>query len=316
MSTTVALIGLGPIGIGIGRLLRERRDVRLVAAADLDPAIVGRDLGEVLGGARLDVEVRGTIADTLRARPAVAIHATGSQLPRVAPQLLELLEAGCRIVSTCEELAYPWLRHAELAAQLDARARARGAALVGLGVNPGFVMDLLPIVLTAPCPSVTAIRVERVVDAAARRLPFQRKVGVGMTRDAFEAAVAAGQIGHVGLAESAAMIAAALGWRLSDLKETVEPVERDGAVQGLHQTVTAYVGEEPAIAMDLVMAAGETSRDEVWISGGLPIHARVLGGVHGDVATWAIVANAVRAIEAAPPGLHTVYHLPPIRWSA
>lgn len=316
MAIPLALVGLGPIGIGIGRILRDRTDARLVAAADIDPALAGRDLGEVLGGPALDVEVGRSIAEALRAAPAVTVVATGSHLPEVAPQIAEIVESGSHVVSTCEELTYPWHRYPDLAADLDRRARARGAAVIALGVNPGFVMDLLPIALTAPCPLVSAIRVERAVDAAARRLSFQRKVGVGMTREAFDAGVRAGRIGHVGLAESAAMIAAALGWRLSDVKETLEPLGDGGTVRGLHQTLVAYVAEEPVISLDLVMAAGEESRDEVWISGPLPVHVRILGGVHGDVATWAITANAAIQIAAAPPGLHTAYQVPAVRWTA
>src|SRR3970282_1544869 len=114
---------------------------------------------------------------------------------------------------------------------------AHGARVIGLGVNPGFVMDALPVMLTAPCRAVHRISVERVVDVGLRRLPLQKKVGVALTVETFTRGVADGTMGHVGLPQSVAMIAAAMGWTLDGIEESVEPevdAERGGG--GLHQT--------------------------------------------------------------------------------
>jgi 4-hydroxy-tetrahydrodipicolinate reductase len=288
--------------------------VALVAAADVDPQKAGRDLGDVLEGPPLGVTVSRSVRAAIEVRPQVAVLATGSRLPAIAPQIHELIESGCSVVSTSEELSYPWRRHPALAAEVDRRAKARGVTVVGVGVNPGFAMDLLPIILTAPCPEVSAVRAERVVDASARRLPLQRKVGIGMTKAEFERGAADGVIGHVGLRESAEMIAAALGWELDDFTETIEPVLNGSAVRGLHQTAVASMGGKPVVTYDLVMAAGAASKDEVWISGPLPLHIRVEGGIHGDVATWSIAANTVVAVPAAPAGLLSPFQLPMLHW--
>ncbi len=314
MAVRVILVGLGPIGVGIGRLIRERRDITLVGAADIDPQKAGRDLGEVLGGDAMGVSVSASVGSALEGAPAVAILATGSRLPAIAPQLEELIDAGCRVVSTSEELAFPWRRHPALSAEIDRRAKARGVAVAGLGVNPGFVMDLLPIILTAPCPGVSAVRVERVVDASARRAPLQRKVGIGMTAEEFRHGVAQGTIGHVGLRESAEMIAAAVGWDLDGVEETIEPVVAEATVRGLHQTAVARASGTAVITYDLVMAAGVSSRDEIWIAGPLPLHVQVVGGVHGDVATWSIASSAVLTILDAAPGLRSPFELPALHW--
>jgi 4-hydroxy-tetrahydrodipicolinate reductase len=310
----VLLVGLGPIGVGIGKLLRERSDIRLVAGADVAADKAGQDLGELLGGGPLGITVSPSLRSALETRADVAVLATGSHLEAIASQIRELVEAGCHVVSTSEELAYPWRRHPELAADLDRLARARGVVVAGVGVNPGFAMDLLPIVLTAPCPAVTAVRVERVVDASARRLPLQRKVGIGLTMQEFRFGVVGGTIGHVGLRESAEMIAGALGWVLDDVEETIEPLVAGGTVQGLHQTAVARSGGTPVVTYDLTMAAGVPPRDELWISGPLPLHVEVVGGIHGDVATWSIAASAVRTVPGAAPGLRTPFELPAIHW--
>lgn len=311
--------GLGSIGLGIARLALERGHT-VVAACDLDPAKAGQDLGALLGISPLGVEVTTDAAAALRTPADVLVHCTGSRLRTVLPQLEAAVEAGLDVASTCEELAYPWHRHPGEARRLDEAARRRGVTVVGLGVNPGFVMDALPIMLTSPCRQVNRVTAERVVDVSTRREALQRKVGVGLTLDAFQAGVREGRLGHVGLAESAAMIAAALGWEVARISEEIFPVVEGDVVRGLHQVARAYRiegGEEPAVVLDLVMAQGAADpHDAVTIHGVPEVHVVIPGGIHGDLATWAIVANALPAIKDAPPGLLPVYRLPLLHLTA
>ena len=137
----------------------------------------------------------------------MVIHSTSSYLPSVMDQLLEILGAGCCVVSTCEELAYPYRKHPDLSAQLDAAAKEEGVAIVGTGVNPGFVMDKLVLTLSAVSQRVEWAKAVRVVDASKRRLPLQKKIGAGMTPEEFRQQVIAGVIKHHGLPESIAMVA-------------------------------------------------------------------------------------------------------------
>ncbi len=311
--------GLGNIGLGIARLALERGHT-IVAACDLDPVKAGQDLGALLGTSPLGVEVTTDTAAALRPPADILVHCTGSRLRTVLPQLEAAVEAGLDVASTCEELAYPWHHHPAEARRLDEAARRRGVTVVGLGVNPGFVMDALPIMLTAPCRQVTRVTAERVVDVSTRREALQRKVGVGLTPDAFHAGVREGRLGHVGLGESAAMIAAALGWEVGRLSEEIAPVVDGEAVRGLHQVARAYRtegGDEPAVVLDLVMAQGAADpHDAVTIHGVPELHVVVPGGIHGDLATWAIVANALPVIKDAPPGLLPVYRLPLLHLAA
>lgn len=307
---TVVSYGLGPIGSGIAGLALDR-GYRIVSAVDISPDKAGRDLGALLGRAEMGVTVTADIAAALACRPQVVLHSTQSHIPQVMPQLLACVEAGACVVSTCEELAFPWYRYATEAGRLDEAARAHGVTVVGVGVNPGFVMDLLPIVLTAPCRVVRAVRVARVVDAGLRRKPLQRKVGDGLDRAAFEKGVADGRIGHVGLAESVAMIAEALGWPLDSIGEVIEPVMEGATVRGLHQVADGLRRQESVISLDLTMAVGaQNPRDAVTIEGEPPIAMTVAGGIHGDVATCAVTVNAIPIVLAAPPGLTAVHRLP------
>lgn len=305
--------GLGAIGQGIARLALERGHT-IVAATDLDPAKAGRDLGTLLGGPRLGLEVTADPAAALRRPADILVHCTGSRLTAVLPELEEAIRAGLDVVSTCEELSFPWFHHPAEARRLEDLARAQEVTVVGLGVNPGFVMDALPILLTGPCREVARISVERVVDTAQRREALRRKTGDGLSPEAFRAGVREGRLGHVGLVESVAMIGDALGWPLARITEEIDPVTGDGVVRGLHQVARGYREggpDIPAIHLDLTMAVGASDpRDSVSIDGTPPLRVEIPGGVPGDLATWATVVNALPIIRDAPHGLWPVSRLP------
>jgi 4-hydroxy-tetrahydrodipicolinate reductase len=239
--------------------------------------------------------------------------------------LREALAAGLHVVSSCEEMSYPRYRHAALAAQLDEEAKRAGKALLGTGVNPGFVMDLLPMVLSSMVLTVNKVRVVRVLDASKRRKPLQQKVGATMTREEFAALKAKSEIGHQGIAESVAMIAAALGRDAgpASVNVTLEPVMADrdtpsalgtiqaGKVRGMHN-VGRWSDGTLTVELDLTMAVGENeSKDSVEIDGPVPLKLEIPGGTPGDTATVAALVNCARAIPRARPGMLTMLDLGP-----
>ncbi|HKN60658.1 MAG TPA: hypothetical protein VJW93_05755 [Candidatus Acidoferrales bacterium] len=321
----VVQFGVGPIGASIARLMRQKASLEIMGAIDRDPAKVGRDLGEVVGaadapwGVSVSAEARGVLE-----RPVdVVVHSTSSYLASVMDQLLECLAAGCCVVSTCEELAYPFRKHPELSAKLDAAAKDEGVALVGTGVNPGFVLDKLVLTLSAVSQRVDSVRAVRVVDASKRRLPLQKKIGAGMTSEEFRAQVDAGAIKHHGLPESVAMVADGLGFAIDDVSETIEPVIAQesvkteflevaaGQVAGVHQVARGTAGGEEKIFLELRMYVGaKQPGDTIELKGEPNLSLVIPGGTHGDVATAAVVVNAIPAIVAAPAGLRTSRDLP------
>jgi 4-hydroxy-tetrahydrodipicolinate reductase len=315
--------GLGPVGCAVVRLGVER-GLRYIGAVDQDPGKVGRDLGLAAGLEEpLGVTVAGEAGKVLAQNGGLVVtHATGSSLRQVAGQLVDLLKAGCTVVSTCEELSYPYLRYPEEAALLDETAKKCGGRLLGTGVNPGFIMDFLPLALTAAAQKVTALRVERTVDAARRREPLQRKVGVGLSKEEYLRGVEEGRIRHVGLPESAAMLAAGMGWKLERFEEEIEPVIADrplrgangtvepGFVAGTRQVLRGFVsGPEPEITLDLKMALGEEEVDKIFIEGHPPLTFQVCGGVPGDLATASFLINSLAGLLELPPGLYTMLDL-------
>lgn len=321
----VALIGLGPIGIEVGKALAAREDIVLLGAADPAPDKAGKPLAGLLDGAFPDVTVAASAAGlyaasaSSRGRGDVAVLCTGSRLHSMLPQIEEAIAAGLHIVSTCEELAYPELRHAPMARQIDRKAKEKGVAVLATGVNPGLVMDRLVLAVAGACVHVDSVKVTRVVDAAKRRGPLRAKVGAGLTRQEFADGVAAKKLGHVGLSESAALIALGLGFPIDEISETIMPVlaekETDGVapgrVLGLHQVALVRAGDEIKVALDLTMAVGAPDpADRIDIEGDPPLHVVAEGGFHGDRSTIGTVVNAVPFIIHAPPGLHNVVTLP------
>jgi 2,4-diaminopentanoate dehydrogenase len=325
----VAHVGLGAIGREVVRLVLHREDLRLVGVCDIDPALVGQPIGSVLDEEGGDVTVAPDLGSVASTDGLVVTHTTSSSLARCLPELLAAVEAGAHVVSSCEELSYPWVQAPEEAGRLDAAARGAGVAVVGTGVNPGFAMDYLPVVLSGAAKRVDSVRVHRVQDAGLRREPLQAKVGAGITREEFDRRVASGSMGHVGLTESAQAVAAALGWDASGTSETIEPVVADeptpsafgtiepGQVAGIDQVAVVVADGVERVRLHLQMAVGiGPSQDDIWLTGEPDLHLSVPGGLHGDLATAATLVNTVGSVRHAEPGLRVMSELRPPRPSA
>jgi len=321
MKIRVMHVGLGPIGAAVAGQLLVRRGFQIVGAVDVDPQKVGRDLAEVLGlGRQLRIRVSDSIRSTIRkTRPDVAVLCTSSSLKVVSRQFEDVLAHRVPIVTTTEEAAYPAGSNRAVARRIDASARKANVAVLGTGVNPGFTMDALPIALSVVCERVDRIEVERVQDARIRRLPFQQKIGAGLTRKQFQTRVEAGTVRHVGFTESIQMIADAMGWRLDRIADRVVPRMASGPVRsdfvevaagqvcGLIQTGAGYVGDHPKVSLRLEAYLGAPeSYDAVLIEGSPRIYSKIDGGVHGDIATASITVNSIPAVIAAAPGFHTM----------
>jgi 4-hydroxy-tetrahydrodipicolinate reductase len=315
----VCVVGLGAIGREVWKALAARANIRLVSA--VDPALVGRDAGELSGVAPAGVAVVGSAADGFAAGADVAVVLTGSGTADLFPIIDAAAAAGVDVVSSCEDLAFAPLSTPDLAGAIQARAWAADITVLGTGVNPGFVMDRLPLQLAGACVSVDAIRVERVVDAAKRRGPLRAKVGADLTADEFHAGVAARKLGHRGLPESCALIAMGMGWSLDEIKSTIEPVLTSaaspraeiapGRVAGLRQLAIGLRGGRELVRLQLEMSvAAPDPHDQVWIDGDPALDARINGGTHGDRGTVGTIINAIPTVFAASPGLKTVLDLP------
>ena len=322
------VVGLGAIGLSCARAIACEPSLELVAVIDTDTEKAGKSIVELSGGAacgQTDLCALSHIDDALAVKPQVAVVCTTSRFDQIAPLLRDLLDRGLAVVSSCEQMLYPWYRHAQLADDIDNAARAAGRAVLGTGVNPGFVMDYLPVVLASVVRRVTAVRCLRRVDASLRRAALQAKVGAGLSEKTFRARAAKGAIGHAGLAESLALLAAGLAHRVEpdSIEESLEPVLADrklpwargtiepGQVTGVHH-LAAWSAPDLSVTLDLTMAVGiDNPRDVVCIDGPVPVKLKIPGSVPGDSATVAALLNHIPIVHRAAPGLRTMIDLPP-----
>jgi 4-hydroxy-tetrahydrodipicolinate reductase len=312
----------------VARHVTERPNLELVGGVDIDPAKVGKDVGDVIGlGRSLGFAVTESLSAALaRTEAEAVVHTTASHFDLFKPPILEILDSGLDVVSTAEELVFPWLAHPQEAAEIDAAARKVGRTVLAAGVNPGFIMDALPLFLTAICQRVDHIEVRRVINASTRRGPFQAKIGAGLSAEEFQARTTAGRMGHVGLRESMDMVFDTLGVRLTRYESSIEPVfaqrrittdhfdVQPGQVAGLEQIARGCsdAGEFVVLTFLAALDAGEDG-DTITIAGkpGLEVTLR---GTNGDLATVAIAVNAVKRVREAGPGLITMRDLPMATW--
>lgn len=317
-------MGLGVIGQEIARAALANDEVELIGAVDSSPQLAGRSLADVLGQAVGTMKVHSSLAPAVaRRKGVVLLHATGSRLPQVKDQLLEAMSHGLHVVSTCEELAFPWFNHPEIADKLEAAAQRAGVSIVGTGVNPGFVLDRLVATLGQVCGAVSHAKVSRTVDARTRREALQRKVGAGLSEEEFFSLVDQGRIGHVGLVESAALCALGLGLDCDDYEEELTPVFADediaggaflvkkGQVAGMHQVAVALDDGQERVRLELTIALGaDEPGDVIEIDADPKVKVLIPGGLPGDRATAHLVVNAAPRMTASQPGLLTVLELP------
>ncbi|MDP2138316.1 MAG: hypothetical protein Q8J74_10750, partial [Candidatus Didemnitutus sp.] len=261
-------------------------------------------------------------------QPDVILHTAGSSAATSLEQMRPALELGVNVASTCEELIFPALKAGHVVKEYDALCRHTGSRVVATGVNPGFVMDLLPITMTAVSREVESIVVDRVVNASTRRQPLQAKIGSGQSPEEFRAKLKSGRAGHAGLRESLALVAHAMGWSMDSITEVGEPVVADHDIQttffkvakgqtcGIHQRAVGISNGVEKIVLDIKMYLDAVNpRDHIIVRGRPQLDVTVNGGVAGDDATVAALVNIVPRLLASQPGLHLPIDLPVPHWA-
>ncbi|GMQ83103.1 MAG: oxidoreductase [Rhodothermia bacterium] len=322
----VVQYGIGPIGQSCLRtILAKNSALELVGAIDIDPDKVGKDVADIVGqdgktGVTVSSDVQTVLEST---KPDAVVHTTSSFLDRMYDQLILCAKSGVNVVSSTEELSFPFDRHPKISREIDDVAKENGVTILGTGVNPGYAMDALALMATGVCNDVTRIEINRVVDAGLRRLPLQIKVGAALTVEVFEKKRATGRFGHIGLVESVRMVASGLGWTLSRLDEQLNPVisgrrvvtqyltVEEGQVAGIHHSARGYIGDEEVLSLNLQMYVGaDDPRDAVSVEGDPPIDLVIRGGIFGDTATVATLINGIPQVVSGVPGLATVIDVP------
>ena len=325
-SIKVTLLGLGEIGKRLGTFIHKKNGLEIVAAVDVAPDLLDKDLGDILNlGEKTHVKVSNNLEKTLNeTKTDIVVNATSSFVKQVYDSIMTAVNAGCSVVSTCEELTYPFLTENDLSKKLDEAAKNNGVTILGSGINPGFLMDALPVMLTAVCQEVNKIKIVRQMNASTRRLPFQKKIGAGLTVDEFTEKINSGSItGHVGLEQSIAFIAYSLNWKfdkieIGEVKPMIAEKEvnsdfikvNKGDVTGLEQSAYGIINNEKIVTLEFFAYLGADEEfDAINIDGTPPINQKISPCVHGDLSTVAVIVNSIPNVINGKPGLTTMKDL-------
>ncbi len=322
----IVQIGIGALGQQVLQYLSDRDGINVVGAVDLNPELRGKEISDIINTDSTGVTVVNSLDEAIsnaKTKPEVAVLTTVSSVDKLVSQVEQAANAGLHIVSTCEELTFPWKQHPDAAGKIDDICKKNNVTCLGTGVNPGFLMDYLPSAFTSVCQRVDSVTVERVQDASVRRIPFQKKIGAALTHDEFKAEKESGRLRHVGLPESVDLIASAMGWNLDENRETLDPVIAEnkitngykpiekGSPAGVEQVGSGFVNGKEVIKLVFRAAVGEEkSYDRITIKGLPNITTEIEGGLNGDVATCAITVNAVQSVTRSTPGLKTMLDVP------
>lgn len=326
MPVNVAVYGLGPIGSLIAKKVLEKKDLNLVAAFDVAPEKVGKDLGDVLQlGNKMGVVVEHDINSEAMLKSNnvdIVLHSTSTYLDKIYPQIVRCIKSTADVISTSETLCNPWYRNPELATLIDEMAKKYCVTVLGTGVNPGFIFDALPATLTSVCTKIEKIHAIRSLDASKRRFSFQKKYGLSLSVEQFNELLNRGQItAHVGYAESIDMLASALGVKLDKIIEGQEPLIASkplktdyfnipiGQVSGIHGYGIGYLDSKEFIKIELFAEVGREEYEEIRIEGEPPLTWKS-HGTAGDIATAAMIINMIPKVLNAKPGLIRMLDIP------
>ena len=328
----VIIWGFGAMGSGMAKMLLNKKGVDIVGVCDRHDTRVGKSMFEVLGlekGDRPEVIIKDKIEDVVYTGAAdVVLCATDSFTRNAFPRLKYCLEQKINVISTAEEMAYPQAQEPELAIELDKIARENGVSILGTGINPGLIMDLLVVILTGCMTDLSHVEAKRVNSLSPFGHTVMEEQGVGITMDEFNKGVEEGTLaGHVGFEESIAMIADAVGWKVDKVVTQMKPIQTDvdrksphgfaaaGNVAGVNMTGQGYVGGQPIIDMIHPQQiepeqVGVQTGDYITLKGTPEVNMAITPEVEGGLGTIAMCVNMIPQIINAEPGLKTMLDLP------
>lgn len=327
-----ALWGFGAMGSGITRLLLARRGVDITGVCDTHPDKQGKSIYALLDipqNDRPEALVTGDMDELLKRRPLdICVIATNSFTREVFPKITQAAQAGVNVITIAEEMSWPWAKEPELARAMDELAKSKGISILGTGINPGMMMDLLAVFLSGCMTQVENVHCERVNSLSPFGAAVMHEQGIGLTREAFEKGVRDGSLaGHVGFSESSAMIAAALDFDIDRFSQQMQPimtqVDRSsphgfaaaGRVAGVRMSAQASTGGQERISLihpqqiEPQLAGVETG-DYLHLQGSPPIRLAIRPEVDGGIGTIAMACNMLPFVVAARPGLLTMLDMP------
>lgn len=327
----VIIWGLGAMGKGMAEMLLGKQGIEITGVAGRGDKI-GKSMFDYLEKPNPyghDIRI-GTPEDVIREGAAdVVLLCTDSYTKDAFERIRFILEKKINVISTAEEMAYPKAQEPELSKEMDRIAKANGVSVLGTGINPGLIMDLLVVCLTGACESVESVEAKRINNLSPFGPVVMHEQGVGISMDEFLRRSEQNTLaGHVGFSESITMIADALGWELSDkVSQSMAPIVskvqrkapyaevKPGHMAGVDMRGQGRVGG--AVKINMIhpqqvepQLEGVETGDYITIKGVPDIHMAITPEVPGGIGTIAMCVNMIPHVINARPGLRTMLDLP------
>jgi hypothetical protein len=327
----VIIWGFGAMGRGMAEMLLMKKGVEIVGVCDLNPAYKNISFLNILNSKsdHHDVKVTDDIDFLLKNQTAdVVLLATDSFVKGAYDKIIKIVSSKMNCISTAEEMAYPYANELKLANQIDHLAKAFGVTVLGTGINPGFIMDLLVIALTGTMIDVKHIEAKRVNSLSPFGPAVMHEQGVGITLDEYHKKIMDKKLaGHVGFKESIMMISDALGVKLDGFNQQMKPIITNvdrisaygkadmGTLAGINMTGQGLVAGD--VFIDMIHpqqiepeAEGTDTGDYIKIQGTPEINMSITPEIDGGIGTIAMCVNMIPHVINSKPGLKTMIDLP------
>ena len=295
------ILGFGPLGENLAKQLGTDSRFELISIVDNDPSKLGKEIGTIKITNNLQEVIDNYKLD-------LVFITTSSLLERIKADLIKISSKEINIISSCEELIYPWISHPELSQELDKIAKTNNARILGTGINPGFLMDYLPITLASPFLKVQEINYIRNINTKFRRSSFVAKVGVGLSIEEFKTKKQEGRIGHVGFKQSVDMLTSHFKWTSQDYTEKIEPVIVNDTVEGIDQTCVCICADKKKIKLNFTATKNTQDNDliSLKLKSGESVDIEIKQGINGESGTVAMLMNSAEKLLKSQPGLKTM----------
>ena len=323
----IIIIGFGEMGKNIAQLASQKEQITIVGVVDINPKLHGKSINEFIE-VKEDVTIVSEIEALADVEAEVAIITTGSEIENVAETILSAVKRNLNVITIAEEMAYPWVKNRELSLTIDSVSKQNNVSVLGTGINPGFILDTLIIVLSSVCYQVNKVKATRINDLSPFGPTVLNAQGVFRTVEAFNEGVKNGEIvGHVGFQQSVALMAEAFGWDIDEVIEEKKPIItnvdrqvkgqliKKGMVVGCNHSVIAKSKGKILIELEHPQqvqpeAEGIKTKDEIIIEGVPNLHMTIAPEIPGGIGTVAMAVNVLPHVIKAKEGLITMRDLP------
>lgn len=328
----VAIWGFGAMGSGMAKMILKKQGFEIVGVCDLNPNYLNKSMFTILNMENpynYDVIIKSNIDEVVQTKSCdIVLLATDSYTSKAFPKIIQLLEKQVNVISTAEEMAYPAAGESLLAKKMDEVAKANNVTVLGTGINPGMMMDLLVVAMTGVMEELNHIEVSRINSLSPFGKTVMEEQGVGLSLHEFNEKMNQGKMaGHVGFLESVHMIAKGIGQEIQSFEQGMEPIVTDidrkspygfaakGNVAGVGMSAKAKTNKNINIIMNHPQQiepelAGVNTGDYITIKGTPEVNLSITPEIDGGIGTIAICVNMIPHVINAKSGLKTMLDLP------